>query len=59
MADVSASATSTNVVVICHIDVEDELFFNGSEGTGISERFAVARVGGVYWANFETGRKEL
>lgn len=59
MAYVGARAAGSNVVVICHIDIENQFFGDGFKGAGFAEGFAVARVGAVDGADFETGGEEL
>ena len=59
VADVSFIATGTDLVVICQIEIEDELLCEGTEGGRFAESFAVARIGCVDRADFEAGRVEL
>lgn len=59
MADVRAGAAGADVVVVGHIDIEDEFFRDGPESAGFSEGLAVARVGGVDGADFETRGEHL
>jgi len=44
----------SDLVVICHVDIEDELFGQGTEGALFSYRLAVAWVHRVDWSNLET-----
>ena len=58
VADVGGGAAGPDRVVVCEINVEDELFGYRPEGGLFDERFAVARVGRVDGADFETEGKE-
>lgn len=55
VADGGAGAARADVVVVCHVDVEDEFFGEWSEGGRFTDGFAVARVRAVDRADFETG----
>lgn len=44
----------SDVVVICHINIKDQLFCNRSECARLPERLAIAWVGGVDWSNLES-----
>lgn len=55
VADGGAGAACADVVVVCHVDVEDEFFGEWSEGGRFADGFAVARVRAVDGADFETG----
>ena len=48
-------AARADLIVVCEIDVEDQLLGNGLEGAGFAERLPVSRVGAVDGADFETG----
>lgn len=58
VADVGLVAAGTNVVVVRQVDIEAQLLGEGLEGGRVAERLAVARVGGVDGADFETRRHE-
>jgi hypothetical protein len=51
-----ACAACSYIVVICHVDIENELFHDRSECARFAHRLAVARVCGVLGSNFETRR---
>lgn len=59
MANRCACAACSNIIVICHVDIEDQLFHEGSEGACFAESFAVAWVGTVHGADLETGGEHL
>ena len=55
VANGGAGAARADVVVVCHVDVENEFFGEWSEGGRFTDGFAVARVRAVDGADFETG----
>lgn len=57
-ADICLVAACPNIIVICQIDIEAELFSQGPEGGQVLELFSVAWVGGVDGADFETRRQQ-
>lgn len=54
-ADIRLVATRPDVVIICQIDIEAELFGQGSECGKVLELFAVAWIGGIDGTDFKTG----
>jgi len=54
-ADAGAGAAGADLVVVGHVDVEDEFFRERAEGGGFAEGLAVSRVGGIDGADFEAG----
>ena len=55
VADVGFRAAGTNFIVIRQIEIEDHLFGYGTKGRGFAEGFTIARIGRIYWADFESG----
>ena len=58
VADVGLVAAGTDVIVVCQIDIEAQLLGEGLEGSVAAQGLAVARVGCVDGADFETGGHE-
>ena len=59
VADGGAGAACSHGIVVRQIDVENELFGNGSEGACGAQGLALAGVGGVDGSDFEARRVEL
>lgn len=59
VADVCALTARSDVVVIRHIDIKDQLFGDRAECTGFAQRLPVTRVGRVDGADFETDGRHL
>lgn len=54
-ADVGFGAARADVVVVCQVNIEDDLFGERPEGGGFAEGFTVAWVGGVDGSDLEAG----
>lgn len=59
LADVGAGTTCPDLVIVGHVNIEDQLLGDGTEGAGLSEGFPVAGICRVDRPDFETGRGEL
>lgn len=55
VADVRFVAACPDLVIICQIDIEDELFGERSECGGFSERLTISWVSRVDWTDLEAG----
>ena len=58
MADVGFVAASSDFVVVCQVEVEDQFFGHGPECSGFAEGFAITGIGSVNGADFKTGGVE-
>jgi hypothetical protein len=59
VADVCAGAACSNVVVVCHIDIEDQLLHYWPKGAGLPNCFAIAGVRAVLRSNLESRGQHL
>jgi len=59
VADTRARAARSDVVVVRHVDIEDQLFHDGPESRRFAHGLAVARVGAVLRPDFETRGQHL
>lgn len=57
LANVGLVATRSHIIVVCKINIEDQLFLDRAEGS-LAECFAVARVRRVDGSDLETGGVE-
>jgi hypothetical protein len=51
-------AASTNIIVIRQIYIKAQLLGYRFEGRSFAESLSIARVGAIYWTDFESGRHE-
>lgn len=54
LANVGAGTASSDLIVICHIDIKNQLFCNRTESTRFAKRFSVSWVCRVLGTDFET-----
>lgn len=54
IADVGFVTAGANIIVIRQIYIKAQLLSYGSESGGFAESLSIARIGAVYWADFES-----
>lgn len=59
VTDGCAGTACTDVIVVCHVDIENQLLHDGTKRAGLAKGLAVSRVCAVHGPNFETRGEHL